>query len=295
MKLSIAVATCAKFPDLYGEDQVLCAALNDRGVATTPLVWNDPGADWDPYDAVLVRSTWDYSLHYPAFRAWLDRLDALGVPLINDSALIRWNSDKEYLAELLAAGVDVVPTAYASHADLVAVTRSWPYVVVKPTVGGNSWNTVRGAAGDPAFEALPVSLRYVVQPYLTEIVDEGEWSLMFFGGEFSHAVIKRPAAGDFRVQLDFGGTSERAYPSPEMTAAARAVLDATERLGHATDVYARVDGVRTGGRFLLMELEMIEPYLFLEYAEGSTARMADAVTRRCRRLGHRRDAARGTA
>jgi glutathione synthase/RimK-type ligase-like ATP-grasp enzyme len=157
-------------------------------------------------------------------------------------------------------------------------------LIVKPTVSGTAWHTVRGRAGEPAFEAalatLPQDFSYLVQPFLAEVLDEGEWSLLFFGGHYSHAVIKRPAAGDFRVQSDFGGTSELAEPPAHVLASARRALAATAALGHADVAYARVDGVVAGGRFRLMELEMIEPYLHLGVRPEAAERFASQLFER---------------
>jgi glutathione synthase/RimK-type ligase-like ATP-grasp enzyme len=284
----LAIATSTVIPTIHPDDASLALALARRGVEPMACVWNDGSIDWSAFDAVLLRTTWDYFKHHAAFLAWLDLLDRLDVPVINDSATARWNSDKRYLDQLAARGVGIIPGRSTSFSDLADTLRTFAgqNVVVKPTVSGGAWHTVRGMVGDHAFgasvAALPSSLDYMVQPFVQQIVDDGEWSLMFFDGRFSHAVIKRPATGDYRIQTEFGGTAELADPTPSTLAAAERVLAATAELGYPDQSYARIDGVVVDDRFLLMELELIEPLMHLAirpdaaeaYARAVVARMA---------------------
>ncbi|WP_424681467.1 ATP-grasp domain-containing protein [Frateuria sp. YIM B11624] len=286
-RFRLAFATSVLVPGIHPDDAHLAACLRDRSIEPVACVWNDPAVDWTGFDAVLMRTTWDYFQHYAAFLQWLDLLP---VPLINDRALVRWNSDKRYLLDLAAQGVDIIPTRLATAAELPACTRAMAgqELIVKPTVSGTAWHTVRGRAGDSAFgtelAALPRDFRYLVQPFLAEVLGAGEWSLLFFDGRYSHAVIKRPAAGDFRVQGEFGGTSRLAEPPAHVLASAQRALTATAALGHAGVAYARVDGVVADGGFRLMELEMIEPYLHLgvrpEAAERFAMHLAERLTKR---------------
>ena len=279
----LAIATSSMVPGIHPDDRHLADSLLSLGIETTPCVWNDPGVDWSRYDAVLMRSTWDYFKHYAAFVEWLDHLP---IPTINDKALLRWNSDKRYLPELAAQGVDIIPTTIAAGTELrqTLARMSGQEVVLKPTVSGTAWYTARGVVGDPAFEQvvaqLPREFEYLVQAFVPEVVSDGEWSLLFFGGEYSHAVIKRAAAGDYRVQSDFGGTADAVDPDPALIASARRALAAAAALGHADSAYARVDGVICDGRFLLMELEMIEPFLHLGARPEAAERFAGHLQRR---------------
>ncbi|MEP7186144.1 MAG: hypothetical protein ABI767_09930 [Rhodanobacter sp.] len=282
----LAVATSSELPAFQPDDLSLAAALRGLNVESTICVWTDPQVDWSAFDAVLIRTVWDYYKHHAAFLDWLNHLDRLGVPTINDSALLRWNSDKRYLIQLADHGVGIVPTRIASHAELASVLAGMParQLVVKPTVSGGAWHTVRGTAGEAAFDAavkqLPPKHDYLVQPFVPEIISEGEWSLLYFGGSFSHAVVKRPAAGDFRVQDEFGGSVEPAKPGATMLAVAAQALAAVASIGHPDPTYARVDGVSCGDRFLIMELELIEPFLFLGTSTHADARLAQAVAER---------------
>ena len=285
----LAFATSAVYPSIHPDDTGLAAALERLGVQPVACVWNDPQVDWSSFDAVLIRTTWDYFQHYAAFRSWLDRLDQLGIPTINDSALLRWNSDKRYLLELAGRGVAIIPTRLTDAAGLPGVLAAMPaqQVVVKPTISGGAWHTVRGTVGDAGFaEAvaqLPREHDYLVQPFVPEIVSDGEWSLLYFGGVFNHAVIKRPAAGDYRVQGEHGGSADPVTPDPATLAAADCALAAVADIGHGDHAYVRVDGVIFGGRFLIMELELIEPFLHLDAHPDAAERLAQDVAERMAR------------
>ena len=282
----LALATASIYPDIHPDDAHLAFSLEQLGLQPRVCIWNDPDVDWSQFDAVLIRTVWDYFQHYAAFRHWLDRLDRLGVPTINDSQLIRWNSDKRYLLELAERGVAVIPTQLASARELhdVLAASHGQQVVIKPTVSGGAWHTLRGVVGDRAFDQavteLPTELDYLVQPFVAEVVSDGEWSLLYFAGEFSHAVIKRPAAGDYRVQSEFGGSAEPIQPSAATLAAADRALAAVAAIGHGDHAYVRVDGVICEGRFLIMELELIEPFLHLGSHPQAAERLAQHVAER---------------
>lgn len=287
----LAIATSADYPSIQPDDAHLAASLERLGVQPVVCVWNDPAVDWSSFDAVLIRTVWDYFKHHTAFLGWLDRLDRLGVLTINDSALLRWNSDKRYLLELARHGVAVIPTRLASAAELpgVLAAMAGQQVVIKPSISGGAWHTLRGDAGDAALATaatrLPRELDYLVQPFVPEIVSEGEWSLLYFAGEFSHAVLKRPAAGDYRVQGEHGGSAELARPDAATLAAADRALAAVAAIGHGGHAYVRVDGVVSGGRFLIMELELIEPFLHLAAHPAAAERLAQDVAERLARSG----------
>lgn len=281
----LAIATCNAIPGIHPDDAPLLAALTEVGVQSTPCIWTDPTIDWTAFDAVLIRTPWDYFQRYAEFLAWLDRLP---VPTINDRSLLRWNSDKRYLLELQARGVATIPSELIAGTELARCLQMQPgrEMVVKPTVSGGAWHTVRGAVGDPVFAAalqrLPADFDYLVQPLIPEVLTVGEWSLLYFGGEFSHAVLKRPAVGDFRVQAQFGGSEQALDPGPALRASAEAALRATAACGYPDHAYARVDGVVVDGRFLLMELEMIEPHLFFAHRPAAAKRFAEQLAARLR-------------
>ncbi len=280
-KPKIAIATCRELPHLFEDDHPLIAALAAAGVTAEPAVWNDDVA-WSDYAAVVLRSTWDYHLHVEVFRAWLDRLDRTRVPCWNPTSLVRWNLDKHYLNELAAKGVPTVPTLWIERDQADTVERilatGWTDVVVKPAVSAGAWKTLRLAhdevrAHAPFLTDALGSGALMVQPFMPEIVDEGEYSLLFFDGEFSHAVLKRPKSGDFRVQWVHGGSQVPIIPSETVIAQARRALAAAPSIG----LYGRVDGVLRDGRLILMELELIEPYLYLSEGPEGVGRFVRAL------------------
>jgi glutathione synthase/RimK-type ligase-like ATP-grasp enzyme len=294
----IALATCAALPDLTDDDRLLIPALAARGIGAVPAVWDDDAVDWRAFAAVVIRSTWDYHLRQPRFLAWIDRLEALGVPLINPARVLRWNAEKTYLRDLTRAGVPVVPTRWVERDDqtpLAAILREtgWPRAVVKPAIAATAYRTwatdlVSAGADDARFRELIGDGRVLVQPFLEAIAAEGEWSLMFFRGEYAYSVLKTPRAGDFRVQSDFGGQVVMRNAGPALVAQASGVLDAAP-FKRSELTYARVDGCVVDGTFVLMELEVLEPGLFLavgprgadDFAEAIVHPHAEPRLRRC--------------
>lgn len=279
----LALATSAVIPGIHPDDAHLAICLERLGVKPTACIWNDPAVDWSSFDAVLMRTTWDYFKHFAAFKLWLDHLP---IPTVNNKRLLHWNCDKRYLLELEQHGVDIIPTQITTAHGLSQTLAALPAreVVVKPTVSGAAWHTLRGVVGEPTFDwavaQLPQEFDYLVQPFVPEIVSDGEWSLLFFDGQYSHSVIKRPATGDYRVQGDFGGSAEAIDASAAIIACAQRALTASAAIGHPDQAYARVDGVVVDDRFLLMELEMIEPSLFLSERPDAAQRFASNLRRR---------------
>lgn len=207
-------------------------------------------------------------------------LERIGRPVWNPCALLRWNANKRYLADLAERGVPIVPTEWlpapvVSSLHEIMSARGWDDVVVKPTISATAHGTSRIRRADAnAFEAFPENVgELMVQPFLREIGTAGEWSLMFFRGGFSHSVRKRPVPADFRVQSEFGGSAVAEAAPRQVIAAAEKVVGAVM----GPWLYARVDGVETAEGFLLMELEMLEPLLFLELNPQAPERFADAV------------------
>ncbi|MDD5304123.1 MAG: hypothetical protein PHS14_13565 [Elusimicrobia bacterium] len=280
--LRVALVTCSSIRELTDDDRPLLAELWNLGLEAEPAVWDDPSVDWRSYDAAVIRSAWDYHLSPSAFFAWLSRLEALGLPLWNPAPVVRANADKSYLKELEAAGVTIAPTLWVEPGgrpdlDELLAARGWDDAVVKPVVSAGAFRTSRvkrgGPAGQAALDSALARSGAMVQPFLPEIAAEGEWSFVFLGGEFSHAVLKVPRAGDFRVQEAHGGRAARREPPPGLIIQARDALIA----GPRPCLYARVDGVRRGGDFLLMEVELTEPSLYLSLAPGAARRFAELI------------------
>lgn len=279
----VALVTCEALPNLYEDDRLLVTALNEIGIASRPAIWSDVSIDWLAFDAVVIRTPWDYFERVEAFCAWLDARIASGVLLCNSGEILDWNFDKRYLRDLAAAGVSLVPTIVVPRGgrpDVVALAqaRSWEEVVVKPTISGGAYRTHRFRLEDADRYREDIAHTLVdrgllIQPFLPEILSVGELSLLFFDGVFSHAVCKRPRRGDYRVQPQFGGTDETVEARDEWIEGARACIAAAPSL----PVYARVDGVIRDGEFLLMELEVFEPLMFLARHPHAPRRFARAI------------------
>jgi len=279
----VALVTSSAFPELFQDDRLLVSALAELGVRAVPTVWSDPAVDWAGFAAIVIRSPWDYFERDQEFRAWLDARIASGALLCNSGDILRWNYDKAYLQDLAARGVPLVPTiciARGERPDVAALAgaRGWDDIVIKPTISGGGYRTHRLRAADAGAHAQEIceilaDRGLLVQPFLPEIQTGGELSLLFFDGVFSHAVRKRPKAGDYRVQFQFGGTNEDVEVDAALVEQARACALAAPSL----PVYARVDGVIQDGRFLLMELEVFEPLMFLASHPEAPARFARAV------------------
>ncbi|MEA3538874.1 MAG: hypothetical protein U9R73_07060 [Pseudomonadota bacterium] len=229
---------------------------------------------------ILPLLAWGYQSRGDDWSAALDAWEAAGMPIANPVPLMRWNTDKRYLFDLEAKGVPVIPTVFApalSEADIAeARARFGDTVIVKPPVSGGADGTYRLAANDP----LPNDVRgkpMLIQPMMAAIATEGEYSLFYFGGAFSHAILKVPSAGDFRVQEQFGGREITVEAPTE----ARAVAQQALRAAPGEALYARIDMVRgADGGLRLMELELIEPALFLSHAPDGGKLFADALSAR---------------
>jgi glutathione synthase/RimK-type ligase-like ATP-grasp enzyme len=279
----IALATSSKFRDLTNDDRLLLAPLSAHGLHAEPAIWDDPQFDWSTCAAVVIRSCWDYHLQPEKFLRWIAHLDSTNIPVFNPAPLIRWNANKSYLCDLEAEGVPIVPTYWGEdHTPILLQDKlselGWNQAVVKPRISATAYRTqlvTRDTAdsAQPLFDELRRTSGVMVQKFMESISTEGEWSLIFFGGTFSHAILKKPQPGDFRVQNDFGGSSQLADPAPYVLASATRALQAV----HPT-LYARIDGVVEGGQFLLMELELIEPMLFLADHPAAPNRFAHAIS-----------------
>jgi len=282
----VALATYDAAPDLAPDDQLLAAALERAGIRATPAVWSDRSVDWPSFDAVVIRSCWDYHRRHGEFVAWVDALDAARRRVWNPTPMVRWNSDKRYLIDLARRGVATVPTRIIERGSSVRVSdvaqaEGWTRFVVKPAVSASAHETHAldlplDAEDRAVVERVVAQGDALVQPFVDEVTTDGELSLIFFDGEFSHAAIKRSRRGDFRVQTEHGGTVAPIDVVPSIVAEARRSLDALDEV----PLYARVDGVGDERTFRLMELELIEPNVFLGAADSSADRFAAAIARR---------------
>lgn len=291
---SVALATCAAFPLLDEVDQLVIPELELLGVDVTPAVWDDPGVEWGSFDAVVLRSTWDYPERRDEFLAWLGRVDASSL-LLNPYDVVAWNTDKRYLRDLDRAGVPVVSTRFiepdddaedwqpgSGHADFV----------VKPAVSAGSRDTVRYSVDEPRGEALEHIRRLqrhgrtvMVQPYLDAVDTEGETAMLFLGGQFSHAIRKGPLLerGVVGVVIDNLFLEESIEPRRPSSAQLEIAHAAVAAIPGGLDavLYARVDLIDgPDGSPQLLELELTEPSLFLDHDVDAPRRLARAIAAR---------------
>jgi glutathione synthase/RimK-type ligase-like ATP-grasp enzyme len=255
-------------PD-YAHNQLvlLREAFAPSGVMIEPVFWQDDGTDWSRFSAVLPLLAWNYPQETDVFLARVAEIEASGARLLNDGDVIRANMDKGYLAELARRGAPVPPTLAVEVCSPEVILASFDTlnadeIIIKPRIGAGAWRQARLKRGEPvpSADVLPPAAA-LIQPFLPAVTEEGELSLLYFGGRFSHALIKRPKAGDYRTQGQHGAV-ETGMDAPQ------GALEAAEAVLAKADgtplTYARVDLVRgADGNWLLMELELIEPWLYL--------------------------------
>jgi glutathione synthase/RimK-type ligase-like ATP-grasp enzyme len=281
----IGFATSRDMPQGADDDWLVADALRPFGFEVVPFIWDasEPLSAVPPI--VVIRSCWNYHYHPHAFLEWVTNLEAQGVRVFNAPPVIRWNIDKHYLNELARQGIALPQTVWIeqnAQSDLAKLLSDhrMDAAVIKPTISLSAYKTWRTSLAEAqahqhAFDELVSEQSAIVQSYVEAITWSGELSLVFFGGTYSHAVRKRPQAGDFRVQMDFGGTREAVIAPLHVLEQAQAIIDLVDE----PLLYARVDGIDTGGQFLLMELELIDPVLFFAYDRQAPRRFAEALVR----------------
>ncbi len=263
------------------DDELLYEPMAERGWAVTPVSWRVREADWSRFDAVIIRTTWDYHKFPAEFLATMEEIDRSPARLENSLELLRWNMDKRYLRDLESDGVCVVPTAWGGGlraGDIRAAFDDFQTeeIVVKPVIGAAADDTFRvssnaKSAAQAQVETVFDGRDYMIQPFMRQIVEEGEFSLFFFGGAYSHAILKTPKPDDFRSQEEHGGVIRPVEPEQALLRQGRKALEYVEPL----PLYARVDLVRTGrDGFAVMELELIEPALYFRMDPDSPRRFA---------------------
>ncbi|AKQ44638.1 hypothetical protein TH63_01760 [Rufibacter radiotolerans] len=251
------------------EDGLLTDFLSAKGLDITPEVWDNPAVNWEQYDLAIFKSPWDYFDKFAAFRAWLDKMETQGLRTLNPISTVKWNADKHYLLDVAAAGLPIVPTALLKKGTTVHLHEFFTQfqtekLIIKPSVSGGAKNTFivpreEEELAIPRLQELLASEDFLVQPFMPQIQEEGEWSFLFFNGHYSHCLLKSAKAGDFRVQHFFGGTIHPQEAPAHLLPQAQKLVDQFAK----GCLYARVDGVAVGQELQLMELELIEPFLFL--------------------------------
>jgi hypothetical protein len=263
------------------EMAALAPACKHRMIALEEVIWDDPAFQPSEFDAAVVGTCWDYMQKPELFLSQMERVST-ATRLLNPLATLRWNSDKAYLRDLAEAGVPTIPTLWEERATEEAIAPAFDAlgtdrVVVKPRIGASAWRQCRLRQGDnlPDAALLPPG-ECLIQPFLKAAESEGELTLLFFDRVFSHGLIKTPKAGDYRTQSLYGATEAPADPPADALAVARAALQAVD----GTLLYARVDLMRgDDGEWNIMELELIEPYLYPEQGPYTGAHFAAALDR----------------
>lgn len=272
------------------DDDLAIPALEELGWEVEKISWRARDTDWSRFAIVVIRSPWDYPTDAPRFMALLEEIEASGTPLLNPLELVRWNVHKSYLGWLAERKVSVVPTRWLDqpkHADILALFHEYgtDRMVIKPAVGANAEHAhvLRLASLEtdwPEIEPIFERRQAMVQPFREAIESEGEFSLMFMDGELSHAILKTPKSGDFRSQEEHGAQITPVEPEPALVQRAAEAIASLS----VTPLYARADLIRNPDQdFEVMELELIEPSMYLRMSPGAPERMARAIIRRAQR------------
>jgi glutathione synthase/RimK-type ligase-like ATP-grasp enzyme len=276
----VTLITSSVLPKLDRDSGLIVAELSKLGLDAEVCAWDAP-VDWTMRPLVVLVTPWDYVGRHDEFFRWVRRVDH-ETRLLNPRAVLEWNSHKGYLVELAERGVPVVPTRLIRQGatdgiEAAAFPEEYGELVVKPAVGSGARGAMKGRRDSAELRrhlaALVESGDALVQPFIPSVKEQGEVSLLYFGGRFSHALRKRPAAGDYRVQDHYGGTMHDHAPSEQERAVAEAALRVTPK----PTFYARVDLVEIDGAPSIMELEVIEPELFLRLAPDAAARYAELI------------------
>ncbi len=284
--LKIGLVTCREFPGLTEDDQLLIPAFKERKIVAKPVIWNDGPLHPNEYDLLIIRSPWDYYLSTAEYIAWMNKVSAAGYKILNKPEVIKKNLHKSYIKELQRRGVLTADTMFIPKKSILKLEevferKRFKKIVIKPAISAGAFET-HLVAREEAEIFNPVAARILeyadlmIQDYIEEVETEGEYSLIFFNGEFSHAVIKKAQPGDFRTQPEYGGTIQAVKPSADLIDIA---YDINDSLGVDT-LYSRVDGIMSKDEFKLIELEMFEPRLYFAQNEKSVKRFVEAVIER---------------
>jgi glutathione synthase/RimK-type ligase-like ATP-grasp enzyme len=276
--MRVALITGAEMAKPDPESHLLIHELDLLGITSELISWRAP-LDWSLFDLVVIRTPWDYFLHLEEFLSWVEDVEKV-TRVLNSSCILRWNCHKKYLKELSVLGEQTVPTLWVTknqQCDGLMDSIEWPIVVVKPAVSIGAIGALKGNPQDSHVKHhLEEELKkgdVMIQPFLESVADFGELSLIYFNGAYSHSILKKPQQGDYRVQDAYGGTNTVFEPEIEVQKIGDQVMS------HLPDfsLYARVDLVKYQNQWLLMELEAIEPELFLPLDPQASVRLAKAI------------------
>ena len=285
-----AILTMDSLADFEAYDYLLEKPLATLGWQMEMVSWRSTCVNWDEYDAVIIRSPWDYQDDAQAFLVVLDTIEQSSAHLENSLNIVKWNIDKIYLKELAEKAVNIVPTLWKESFNAEELSSYFDHfaseqIVLKPRISANADNTFWLTRENYQTKITELNIafserNFMVQPFMADIISEGEYSLFYFDGQYSHAILKTPKDDDFRVQEEHGGRLKTVTPEAELTAQAQKSLEAIDSM----PLYARVDFVRHGETFALMEAELIEPSLYFNMDEQSATRFAKAFADKMAKL-----------
>lgn len=284
MKKHLALITYSGLPNGAESERLMLPYLAAAGIETEIIDWRSAETDFSKFDLIVLRSCWDYHLRVAEFIGWLRGL-AGTTNVLNPIDTVLWNYNKFYLREVAPLGIEIAPTIFVSNArelsaEEAMMMRGWGNIVVKPAISASAHNT--RLMNNPPWSADDEVMRiikgpFLMQPFLPEI-EEGEISFVYIDGEFSHAALKRPAEGDFRVQQEHGGSAALFHPDSALLDQANKIAATVPQVRDS--LYCRIDAIARDGKLVLMELELIEPELFLGLSECAAERFARAIARR---------------
>jgi glutathione synthase/RimK-type ligase-like ATP-grasp enzyme len=285
-----AILTMDNLDDFEAYDDLLEAPLKQLDWEMIMVSWRDESVNWNDYDAVIIRSPWDYQDEPAAFMQVLEKINASTAHLENSLDIVRWNIDKEYLKSLEKNGVTIVPTLWRDVFNVQELASYFEHfgseqIVLKPRISANAdntfWLTKDNFMDHVDALALAFTTRpFMVQPFMASVINEGEFSLFYFDGQYSHTILKTPKDNDFRVQEEHGGRLQSVTPEEKLVQQATHALSAIDEM----PLYARVDFVRHGEQFALMESELIEPSLYFNMDDKSASRFAKAFANKMKSL-----------
>jgi len=276
----IAFVTYSEKPRLTDDDRLVLPHLANRGITVLPAVWNDKTVPWSQFDLVVLRSCWDYHHKPDEFRQFILELEHERIPLFNPAAVVKWNMDKHYLRDLSETGFRIAPTVWLEKNKSVnlrefMIASHVEKAVIKPTIGAEgdgTWLTTLDTADDDQsrFESALQQNDLMLQQFVGSVCELREWSLVFFNGKYSHSVLKKPKGSDFKIH---GGSFESITPSPLFLSEAQSVIHCVPPC-----LYGRVDLVGDpGSQTMIMELELIEPLLYLGTNERASENFSNAI------------------
>jgi glutathione synthase/RimK-type ligase-like ATP-grasp enzyme len=280
--MKIALLTCEKLPDLTPEDQKLIPALAKHNIEAKAIIWSDKTINWNDFDYLIFRNTWDYFEKETEFTIWLNHIEKLGIKTLNPIEVIKKNIHKFYLREMEKQEISILPTVFIDKTDNLnlaeRVAPHWEKAVIKPAFSAGSYLTEVFEKSDipkinKQYKTIASVKELLLQEFMPQIQTLGETSFIFFNKKFSHCVNKKPADGDFRVQSQFGGKYNLVQPSQEL-------IEKALKIVHTFQddlLYARVDGIVIDNDLYLMEIECIEPDLYFNLSKDSLELFVAAI------------------